>query len=160
MDSPTHHCSLQPKNEKQNWSSDKILRLVKVMAAKQLNVNGRFRPPLTQGDKKSAWADITNAISASKVLVRWTEKEVINKWFTVLFLYHAAIRKECIYCLRVCTADSSLRCKYIIPLHCRIYLNIMATLVLGPISFRFTFQLVSVNQSLQLYQHDWSESFE
>jgi len=98
MDSPTHQSSPQQKKKrKPNWSSDETLRLVNVMAEKHLTVNGRFRPSLTHGDKKRAWADITNAVNASNVLVRRTEEEVINKWFTVLSHSRkkiAAVRKE------------------------------------------------------------------
>lgn len=84
MEFPSHQSSIQHKKKrKRNWYNNEILRLVNMVAEKRLIVNDRFRPSLTNADKKRACVEITNAVTASNVLVRRTE-EVTNKWFSVL----------------------------------------------------------------------------
>lgn len=72
------------KKRKPNWSPEETLLLVNIIADKHLIINGRFKPHLTNKDKKDAWHAVANTINGQNPLVSRTVEEVETKWFSVL----------------------------------------------------------------------------
>ena len=86
------------KKRKPNWTQEETLHLVYRIQERELVINGRFEPTLTNKDKK-AWEEIAISLNAAHPLHHRTVDEVETKWFSVLSKSRkkvSAIRRE--YC--------------------------------------------------------------